>query len=738
MEDPIISQHERTSVSTGTAKKKRKTQRKKAAYSFLTNIPLAAGNVANVTSSPTAQKRQSITRDNVQQRQQRYTKEKPPNISVAPPDEEARLIAQPENSAGSSTRRQHHSEPNAANNSNNNTHHHHSHECESSGRISSSCSTRKQHHTQRPSHQHSEPRDHTTGKNCNASKRDHFKSHTCAASTSAVGANVDGTGDACNSNSGNNNNTSSSSSSSSGSSSNGGGEESTDGICGCQLCLHHHDPSQQHQTKTSPHTAPPALPLHQDFDHQKQRRNDTKSRRKGEDFVPPRSARKKPHSADSTRSKRAKMFLGQIPMTASRDSPEIVVQAPETKSASSGDSAGPSDSADSDSPAESDGRSQSELSTTPLTSPMPVHPTKRQRHSLVSKVHPDSSMYKVNDMSSLQGRMLMSGESRKRSGTNVGILPGLLQPMASAITVAMGLQDNHSSTPSPPDGSVSTLRESVYRVHMMPKNGALPALSCSYIRRKNGSHLNNVPEQRRTLNNNDTDGAACITHGSNTSVDGMRMDHEHIFTHSTQLHDDALSSYDPYFLDNPELRHGKRRKVINLPGIITSNIPFVKSKVLKRELNEQFRAMHPSIDRTLSLSKIRNLKKKMLDFASSSKALLEVSTVALAVVFLEKLILKGRVHKNNRRLITSTCVLMAFKMNHDVGESMRKEIMDLLFDALEDSFGTSRKRILDMEFTVFSWLDFDLDTPPEHVVAHMKRLLSASNETVQGYFTQSG
>lgn len=85
--------------------------------------------------------------------------------------------------------------------------------------------------------------------------------------------------------------------------------------------------------------------------------------------------------------------------------------------------------------------------------------------------------------------------------------------------------------------------------------------------------------------------------------------------------------------------------MINLPGLLISNIPFVKSKELKNELNEQFRERHgeygpSSLDPSITLSKIRHLKGEMMNVLSST---IEVSTVALAVVYLEKLILKVRI-----------------------------------------------------------------------------------------------
>lgn len=72
--------------------------------------------------------------------------------------------------------------------------------------------------------------------------------------------------------------------------------------------------------------------------------------------------------------------------------------------------------------------------------------------------------------------------------------------------------------------------------------------------------------------------------------------------------------YDPYYLDDPQIRTGIHRTVMSLESMLFSVIPFVKPKELKEELNEQFRIKHEWLAGTqLTLSKIRNLKREMLE-----------------------------------------------------------------------------------------------------------------------------
>ncbi|KAJ3341609.1 CDK5 and ABL1 enzyme substrate 1 [Gonapodya sp. JEL0774] len=122
-------------------------------------------------------------------------------------------------------------------------------------------------------------------------------------------------------------------------------------------------------------------------------------------------------------------------------------------------------------------------------------------------------------------------------------------------------------------------------------------------------------------------------------------------------------AYDPHYIDDPELRTGKHRTVMALPGWMGSVIQYVRPSDLKKELNDQFRLTHPNIDESLTLSQIRNLKKKLVDVSEEMD--LDLSCVAQSFVYFEKLILKDKVNKGNRRLVAAICLLLALKANSD-------------------------------------------------------------------------
>ncbi|CAG8767670.1 14361_t:CDS:2, partial [Ambispora leptoticha] len=115
----------------------------------------------------------------------------------------------------------------------------------------------------------------------------------------------------------------------------------------------------------------------------------------------------------------------------------------------------------------------------------------------------------------------------------------------------------------------------------------------------------------------------------------------------------VVAEYDPTYLDNPalkteketpndqqELKTSKHRAVLSLSGIIGLMSHGTRPSDLKRESNELFRQTHPNVDPSLTLSQIRKVKAKLLAAAQHEDLDLELSTVAKAYAYFEKLILK--------------------------------------------------------------------------------------------------
>ncbi|KAG0025053.1 CDK5 and ABL1 enzyme substrate 1 [Podila clonocystis] len=167
-----------------------------------------------------------------------------------------------------------------------------------------------------------------------------------------------------------------------------------------------------------------------------------------------------------------------------------------------------------------------------------------------------------------------------------------------------------------------------------------------------------------------------------------------------------------------------------------SVIQYTRPSDLKRELNEHFRNRHPTIDPSITLSKIRKVKTDLL--AICEELDLEISTAALAYAYFEKLVLKGSwggkdtsslhstesspspVTKENRKLMACVCLLLAYKVNEPKrppGE------FAALMKMMTKHMDVSAKDIKEHEFQVFSLLDFNLYIARQEFLPHFEQIL---------------
>ncbi|XP_051983812.1 CDK5 and ABL1 enzyme substrate 1-like [Xyrauchen texanus] len=177
--------------------------------------------------------------------------------------------------------------------------------------------------------------------------------------------------------------------------------------------------------------------------------------------------------------------------------------------------------------------------------------------------------------------------------------------------------------------------------------------------------------------------------------------------------------YDPNLLDDPQWPCGKHKRVLIFPSYMTTVIEYVKPSDLKKDMNETFKEKFPHI--RLTLSKIRSLKRELRKLALEECGY-EESTVAMAFVYFEKLVLLGKLNKQNRKLCTSACVLLAAK----IGGDLKKHEVKLLIDKLEERFRVNRRELIAFEFPVLVALEFNLHLPEHEVMPHYRRLLQNS------------
>jgi hypothetical protein len=70
-----------------------------------------------------------------------------------------------------------------------------------------------------------------------------------------------------------------------------------------------------------------------------------------------------------------------------------------------------------------------------------------------------------------------------------------------------------------------------------------------------------------------------------------------------------------------------------------------------------------------------SLKREMRNL--SEECSLEPVTVSMAYVYFEKLVLQGKLNKQNRKLCAGACVLLAAKISSDLRKSEVKQLIDV-------------------------------------------------------------
>eukprot|EP00063_Salmo_salar_P016870 XP_013991705.1 PREDICTED: CDK5 and ABL1 enzyme substrate 2-like [Salmo salar] len=176
-----------------------------------------------------------------------------------------------------------------------------------------------------------------------------------------------------------------------------------------------------------------------------------------------------------------------------------------------------------------------------------------------------------------------------------------------------------------------------------------------------------------------------------------------------------LADYDPYLLSDPQWPCGRHKRVLIFASYMTTVIEYVKPSDLKKDMNETFKEKFPHIK--LTLSKIRSLKRDMR--AVGEECSLQPVTVAMAFVYFEKLVLQGRLNKQNRKLVSAACVLLAAKISSD----LKKQEVRQLIDKLEERFRINRRELIPLEFPVLVALEMGLYLPDSKVMPHYRRLV---------------
>ncbi|XP_069809877.1 CDK5 and ABL1 enzyme substrate 2 isoform X2 [Dendropsophus ebraccatus] len=175
-----------------------------------------------------------------------------------------------------------------------------------------------------------------------------------------------------------------------------------------------------------------------------------------------------------------------------------------------------------------------------------------------------------------------------------------------------------------------------------------------------------------------------------------------------------IIEYNPDILDDPQWPCGKHKRVLIFASYMTTVIEYVKPSDLKKDMNEMFKEKFPYVK--LTLSKIRSLKREMRNVAQECN--MEPVTVAMSYVYFEKLVLQGKVNKQNRKLCAGASVLLAAKISSD----FKKPEMKHLLDKLEERFRANRRDLVAFELTVLVAMELALYLPEAQVLPHYRRL----------------
>nr|XP_020473463.1 CDK5 and ABL1 enzyme substrate 2-like isoform X1 [Monopterus albus] len=178
---------------------------------------------------------------------------------------------------------------------------------------------------------------------------------------------------------------------------------------------------------------------------------------------------------------------------------------------------------------------------------------------------------------------------------------------------------------------------------------------------------------------------------------------------------EEMAEYDPNLLSDPQWPCGRHKRVLIFASYVTTVIEYVKPSDLKKDMNETFKEKFPHIK--LTLSKIRSLKREMR--AMSEECGLQPVTISMAYVYFEKLVLQGRLNKQNRKLVAAACVLLAAKISSD----LRKPEVKQLIDKLEERFRINRRELVPLEFPVLVALEMGLYLPESKVMPHYRKLV---------------
>jgi hypothetical protein len=195
---------------------------------------------------------------------------------------------------------------------------------------------------------------------------------------------------------------------------------------------------------------------------------------------------------------------------------------------------------------------------------------------------------------------------------------------------------------------------------------------------------------------------------------------------------DVPPVYSATYLDDPALATGKHRVVMQLCGLTTTVLPYVRPKRLKAELNTAFARRHPWL--AIKLTQLRKVKKLMLNVMSLAD--LELSTLALAYVYLDKLLLrKFCANKAALLLAGAGALTLATKFNDTVG--MDKASYRKLIGHIRVVMGLDVREVHSTMMRAWIALDCHLFVASTEILQHLPAIRLANSSTDEKFIPQA-
>ena len=202
------------------------------------------------------------------------------------------------------------------------------------------------------------------------------------------------------------------------------------------------------------------------------------------------------------------------------------------------------------------------------------------------------------------------------------------------------------------------------------------------------------------------------------------------------LHHVIYSYSDPFLLDDPNLRVRGRHTTVVRPGYRFSFIPYGRKNQIEYYINQRFWIKHSYLEPLgLKLTHIRHIKKLMMNIGMAKPKCFDCCTAIFAICYFEELVLRSRVNFENRNLIAAGCLVLALKFLESglSNQIILKEKLKYLFNKIHEYWGLLQTEVFNVEFEIYSFLNFSLWIPSDFILTHYIRQLEHYNITLNEY-----